>query len=50
MKSNLTLDAPVTREISSAVGWVLRTVAVCVVLYGVAQLIAAVTPLVEALK
>lgn len=50
MKNGLTLDAPVTKEISSAVGWVLRAVGVCTVLYGVAQLITAVTPLVEALK
>ncbi len=42
MKNGLTLDAPVTKEISSAVGWVLRAVAVCVVLYGVAHLVSAI--------
>ncbi|RYM58182.1 hypothetical protein BSR03_22125 [Serratia proteamaculans] len=50
MKNGLTLDAPVTKEMSSVVGWGLRAVAVCVVLYGVAQLITAVTPLIDALK
>ncbi|WP_201282960.1 hypothetical protein [Serratia rhizosphaerae] len=38
MKNGLMLDAPVTKEMSSAIGWVLRAVAVCVVLYGVAHL------------
>ncbi|CAI1697085.1 hypothetical protein [Serratia quinivorans] len=38
MKNGLTLDAPVTKEISSAVGWVLRAV----VLYCVAHLVSAI--------
>lgn len=50
MKNGLTLDAPVTKEISTSVGWVLRAVAVCVVMYGIAQLITAITPVIEVLK
>ncbi|EJJ0958950.1 hypothetical protein NIN83_004627 [Escherichia coli] len=42
MKNGLELKAPVTKEISSATAWAIRVVAVTVLLYGVARLIAAV--------
>lgn len=42
MKNSLEIDAPVTKEISSATAWAIRVVAVTVLLYGVARLIAAV--------
>lgn len=42
MKNGLTLDAPVTKEISSAVGWAIRVVAVTTLLYGVAHLLSVV--------
>ncbi len=42
MKNGLEIDAPVTQEIGSATAWAIRVVAVTVLLYGVARLIAAV--------
>lgn len=42
MKNGLEIDAPVTKEISSAAAWAIRAVAITVVLYGVARLIMAI--------
>jgi hypothetical protein len=40
----------ISKEVSSDTAWVLRAIAVYVVLYGIAHLISAVAPLIEALK
>ncbi len=50
MKNGLTVDAPVTKEISAAVGYAIRAVAIATVMYGLANLISAVVPLISALK
>jgi hypothetical protein len=50
MKNGLTVDAPVTKEISAAVGYAIRAVAIATVMYGVANLISAIVPLISALK
>ncbi|MDK9607126.1 hypothetical protein [Lelliottia wanjuensis] len=50
MKNGLTVDTPVTKEISAAVGYAIRAVAIATVMYGVANLISAVVPLISALK
>ncbi|ENK0986749.1 TPA: hypothetical protein ACU6JA_005496 [Salmonella enterica] len=42
MKNGLEIDAPVTKEISTATAWAIRAVAVTIVLYGIARLIVAV--------
>ncbi|EMO5715818.1 hypothetical protein RVW00_000753 [Enterobacter bugandensis] len=53
MKNGLSVDAPVTKEISVAVGWAIRAAALALVLsvllYGVANLITAITPLIKVL-
>ncbi|BDH45767.1 hypothetical protein TUM12370_18110 [Salmonella enterica subsp. enterica serovar Choleraesuis] len=50
MKNGLEVDAPFTKEISSASAWAIRAVAVMMFLYGISKLITAVVPLVEAFK
>jgi hypothetical protein len=42
MKNGLEVDAPVTKEISVAAAWAIKTVALTILLYGVARLIVAV--------
>lgn len=42
MKSGLEFEAPVTREIGIATALVIKSVALCVVLYGIAQFVSAV--------
>lgn len=42
MKNGLELEAPVTKEIGITTAWVIKAAAVCLVLYGVAQLVSAV--------
>lgn len=42
MKNGLEIDAPLTKEISSATAWAIRAVALTVVLYGIARLIVAI--------
>ena len=50
MKNGLSVDAPITKEISTAVGWAIRAVAVTVIMYGLAHLVTALIPLISALK
>lgn len=47
MKNGLTLDAPVTKEISSAVAWAIRVVALTFLLYGLTNFASAVIPLIK---
>lgn len=42
MKNGLEIDAPVTKEISSATAWAICAVALTVVLYGIARLVIAI--------
>ncbi len=42
MKNGLELDAPVTKEISMAVAWAIRIVALTALMYGVARIILAI--------
>lgn len=42
MKNGLTVDAPVTKEISVAVAWAIKAVAFSATLYGVAHLISVI--------
>ncbi|EHZ8147761.1 hypothetical protein MLA66_003184 [Salmonella enterica] len=42
MKNGLEIDAPVTKEISNATAWAIRSVALTVVRYGIARLIVAI--------
>lgn len=42
MKNGLEVEAPVTREIGIATAWVIKSAALCLTLYGIAQLISAV--------
>lgn len=39
MKNGLELDAPVTKDISMAVAWAIRIVAVTTLMYGIARII-----------
>ena len=42
MKNGLEIDAPVTKEISTATVWAIRAAAVTIVLYGGARFIVAI--------
>lgn len=42
MKNGLELNAPVTREISIAAALLIKSAALCLALYGIAQLINAI--------
>lgn len=42
MKNGLTVDAPVTKEISGAVAWAIKVVAVTTMIYGIAHLISVI--------
>lgn len=44
MKNGLTVDAPVTRDISKAVAWAIRAIALTTMLYGIAHLASIVLP------
>lgn len=50
MKNGLEVDAPVTKEISNATAWAIRALALTVFLYGVSKLLAAIAPLIVAMK